>query len=67
MLFSGGLIPFFLVVRDLGLLNTRWALIIPVALSIWEFIDYDCLFKDIHSRCPVGSGRRWMVAATSAI
>ncbi len=38
MLFSGGLIPFFLVVRDLGLLNTRWALIIPVALSIWNLL-----------------------------
>jgi putative aldouronate transport system permease protein len=36
MLFSGGLIPFFLVVRDLGLLNTRWALIIPTALSVWN-------------------------------
>jgi multiple sugar transport system permease protein/putative aldouronate transport system permease protein len=38
MLFSGGLIPFFLVVRDLGLLNTRWALIIPTALSIWNLM-----------------------------
>ena len=38
MLFSGGLIPFFLVVRDLGLLNTRWALIIPVALSVWNLL-----------------------------
>jgi putative aldouronate transport system permease protein len=38
MLFSGGLIPFFLVVRDLGLLNTRWALIIPTALSVWNLM-----------------------------
>jgi putative aldouronate transport system permease protein len=38
MLFSGGLIPFYLVVRDLGLVNTRWALIIPAALSVWNLI-----------------------------
>ncbi len=38
MLFSGGLIPFYLVVRDLGLVNTRLALIIPAALSVWNLI-----------------------------
>jgi ABC-type glycerol-3-phosphate transport system permease component len=38
MLFSGGLIPFYLVVRDLGLVNTRWAVIIPTALSVWNLI-----------------------------
>ena len=38
MLFSGGLIPFYLIVRDLGLVNTRWALIIPPALSVWNLI-----------------------------
>lgn len=38
MLFSGGLIPFYLVVRDLGLVNTRMALIIPTAISVWNLI-----------------------------
>jgi len=38
MIFQGGLIPFFLVVRDLGLLNTRWALIIPVAINVWNLM-----------------------------
>ena len=38
MLFSGGLIPFYLIVRDLGLINTRWAVIIPTALSVWNLI-----------------------------
>jgi putative aldouronate transport system permease protein len=37
-LFSGGLIPTYLVVRNLGLLNTRWALIIPGALAVWNVI-----------------------------
>jgi putative aldouronate transport system permease protein len=38
MLFSGGLIPFYLIVRDVGLVNTRWAVIIPTALSVWNLI-----------------------------
>jgi putative aldouronate transport system permease protein len=29
MIFYGGLIPTYLVVKELGLLNTRWALLIP--------------------------------------
>lgn len=38
MLFSGGMIPTFLVVRSLGLLNTRWAMILPLAIGVWEVI-----------------------------
>jgi putative aldouronate transport system permease protein len=38
MLFSGGLIPNFLLVRDLGMLDTRWAMLLPVALSVWNVI-----------------------------
>jgi putative aldouronate transport system permease protein len=34
--FNGGLIPFYLVVKDLGLLDTRWALIFPSALGIFQ-------------------------------
>jgi len=38
MLFSGGLVPTYLVVQKLGLIDTRWALIIPNALGIWNLI-----------------------------
>lgn len=38
MLFSGGMIPSYILVRKLGLLNTRWAMIIPGALSAWNVI-----------------------------
>lgn len=37
-LFSGGLIPTYLVVQDVGLLNTRWALIVPTALVVFNVI-----------------------------
>lgn len=36
MLFNGGLIPTFLIVKRLGLMNTVWALILPGAISSWN-------------------------------
>jgi putative aldouronate transport system permease protein len=38
MFFSGGLVPTYLVVRSLGMVNTRWAMIIPGALSVWLMV-----------------------------
>jgi putative aldouronate transport system permease protein len=38
MLFNGGIVPTYLVVNQLGLINSRWALIIPQALSVWNLI-----------------------------
>lgn len=38
MLFSGGLIPTYLVVSDLKLLNTMWSIVLPNAISVTNFI-----------------------------
>ncbi|WP_312371433.1 carbohydrate ABC transporter permease [Lachnoclostridium sp.] len=38
MYFSGGLIPSYMLVNRLGLVNTRWALIIPSAMSTYFMI-----------------------------
>lgn len=38
MYFSGGLIPSYLLINRLGLYNTRWAIIIPGAVTIWNII-----------------------------
>ncbi len=38
MYLSGGLIPFYLTVRGLGLYNTRWALLLPTAINTWNLI-----------------------------
>lgn len=37
-MFSGGLIPGYLLVKDLGMLNTVWAMVLPGALSVWNVI-----------------------------
>lgn len=47
MMFSGGLIPYFLALRDLGLLNTFWVLIIPLALNIFHVILVINFFRGI--------------------
>ena len=38
MYFGGGLVPSYLLVKDLGLLDNRLALIIPSAISVWNMI-----------------------------
>jgi ABC-type glycerol-3-phosphate transport system permease component len=38
MIFSGGLIPSYIITQRLGLVNTRWALMIPGAISVWNLM-----------------------------
>ena len=38
MFFNGGLVPFYLNIRMLGILNTRWALLLPPAISTYNLI-----------------------------
>ena len=38
MFFSGGLIPNYMVVQNMGLLNTRWSLLLPGAISVYNLI-----------------------------
>jgi putative aldouronate transport system permease protein len=45
LIFSGGLIPTYLVVRDLGLIDTRWALLIPQAVAAFQVIIARTFFR----------------------
>ena len=45
MLFSGGLIPTYMVVRDLGLLNTRAAMILPTGIGIFNLLITITFFR----------------------
>jgi len=38
MIFNGGLIPTYILVTNLGLLNTLWALVLPYGLSVYSMI-----------------------------
>ena len=38
MYFSGGMVPTYILVNNLGLINSRWAMIIPTAMSTYNMI-----------------------------
>jgi len=46
MLFSGGMIPTFLLIRDLGLIDTRWAMVLPNAFGIFNVIVVRTFFQN---------------------
>lgn len=47
MYFSGGLIPTYLLIRSLGLLDTIWALVLPPAISVWNLIILRTFFQNL--------------------
>lgn len=38
MLFNGGMIPTYMVIRNMGLIDTRWAIVVPGMLSVFNII-----------------------------
>lgn len=47
MFFSGGLIPSYLLVQKLHMLNTMWALVIPGAISVWNMVIMRTFFQSL--------------------
>ncbi|MCB0135382.1 MAG: carbohydrate ABC transporter permease [Caldilineaceae bacterium] len=45
MIFYGGLIPTYMVVKNLGMIDTRWALLIPQAIAAWQVIIARTFFQ----------------------
>ncbi|TBL71622.1 carbohydrate ABC transporter permease [Paenibacillus thalictri] len=50
MLFSGGIIPLFLVIKGVGLLDSLWSLMLPVAISPFYLI----ILKNFFQQLPDG-------------
>lgn len=46
MYFSGGMVPTYLLVRDLGMYNTVWAVLVPAALSTYNLIVAKTFFEN---------------------
>lgn len=47
MMFSGGLVPTFMVVRQLGMMDTIWALVLPTAVPVFNVILLMNFFKNV--------------------
>jgi putative aldouronate transport system permease protein len=46
MFFNGGMIPLYLLIKDLHLLNNMWAIILPTAISMWNLIIMRTFFQN---------------------
>ncbi|WP_261305079.1 carbohydrate ABC transporter permease [Paenibacillus andongensis] len=47
MFFGGGLIPTYLVIKNLGMLDTVWAIILPTAVNVWNIVLARTFFSGI--------------------
>jgi putative aldouronate transport system permease protein len=47
LIIDGGIIPFYMVVRRLGMINTYWALLVPMAVSTYNLILLRNFFRSI--------------------
>lgn len=49
MLFSGGMVPTYILVQGLGLMDTPWAIVLPGAVNAWNMIVARTYFMTIPS------------------
>jgi ABC-type sugar transport system, permease component len=47
MLFNGGMIPNYILIKDLGLIDSRWAIILPAAVNVFNLIILRTSFQGI--------------------
>ena len=47
MFIDSGLIPFYLMVKNLGLMNTAWSSIIPCLISLWNYLVIRSFFLQL--------------------
>ncbi|NEG89014.1 carbohydrate ABC transporter permease [Bifidobacterium aerophilum] len=60
MYFAGGMIPNYLLYKDLGLLDSMWVFILPTAVSVWNLIIARSFFEtsipeDLHDAAQIDS------------
>ena len=65
MLFSGGLIPWYINIRNFGLIDTIWALVLPTALPIYYSILLMNFFKgvpeELNESATIDGANAWII------
>ncbi len=64
MYFSGGLIPTYIWIKTMGLLNSMWAIVLPGALSVYNMIVMRTYFgtqipKELHESAQIDGCGEW--------
>jgi len=47
MLFNGGMVPHYLLIKHMGMLNTMWALVLPMTLSAFSIVIVKNFFQSL--------------------
>jgi putative aldouronate transport system permease protein len=65
MFFDGGLIPRYLIVHSLGLVNSMWALLLPTAINVFNMILMRTFFQNVpdalHESATVDGAGEWRI------
>ncbi|WP_168122595.1 carbohydrate ABC transporter permease [Paenibacillus sp. HB172176] len=71
MLFNGGLIPTYLIVQKVGLLNSIWAMIIPNAVSAFNLLIMKSFFEnlpeEIFESARIDGAKEWRLLTTIVV
>lgn len=65
MFFNGGMIPTYLVIRDLGLLDSRVAVLLPGLVSVFNFINmrthFESLPAELEESAKLDGANHWTI------
>lgn len=65
MMFSGGLIPSYLLIKNLQLYNTRWALILPAAINVYNMLiiknNYESIPESIEESAKIDGASNFII------
>ncbi|MBT3273427.1 MAG: carbohydrate ABC transporter permease [Spirochaetales bacterium] len=65
MFFHGGMIPTFLVIKNLGMIDSIWAMILPTALTAWNLMIFRAFYMGIppslHESAYMDGAHDWFV------
>ncbi|MDR0271544.1 carbohydrate ABC transporter permease [Paenibacillus sp.] len=65
MFFSGGLIPTYIIVKNTGLIDSIWALILPTALNVWNMVlmlnFFRSIPKELDEAATIDGAGQWRV------
>ena len=65
MFFSGGLIPFYLTIKQYGMLDTIWCIILPGAVNTWNMIvmrtSFQSIPKSLDEAAAIDGASEWVI------
>lgn len=71
MYFHGGLIPFYLMVKNMNLLDSRWSIILPIAVNTYNLIvlrtGFNSVPESVIESAKIDGARDWRIVWTIVV